>query len=882
MSGGIVTFHRVLDVFDGKADSWCCEHQRGTPLHAYLPKLRGKRNPFHCYVRRADGERIVDPESYTPEPGDAISLREVPGAPGILVIALVLAAGSYLVQRLTMPKIPRADFGTPDGPSQSFGGIQSISTGGVPLPLCYGEVRTGGNIVDSFESAKNDQDFVDAAKEIAAGVSDTVTTIPAKFRLTRSMSVLNTRLLLCAGPIDSVSQIEIDERVVGDFPGLKHWVRKGEQHQQSVTGFDRVTKTVTLLLSVPQATPAEFTTTVEVEEIELIIRFKQGLYIITDDGFRPAHRIEMKVEYRIKDATQWIEAGQFFTHDFVINPFEYRIRIAPLVKTVYEVKVTRINADDPPGNVRFSAFEIFFVNETTYQNRNHPGVAYLTFSQLPGEQVSPINPTNYTAVVKGFNDIRQYTSDTQFTTAWTDNPAWCCGHFLTSKHNGMGSVFDWTDIDIPSFLLWADYCDELVEDGRVALEKRATFNRIFDSRTSAKSILEDFTAGSGVSVIFKGAKFRVIIDEPRPLTHIFSEGNVHEGKIGRAYFPKSELPTRISIQFRNLENNWEIDTVMEEDPDVKLGLFQNSRTFRMLHITRPGQAAREAMRIVRTNTLITQGVEFTAGLQAASLSVGDRIGISSIGVGIGLGSGQITSVASDDLTMHLDDDITFEAGKTYQISVTHTNDGIIDTVPLVHPGTGVTTNIVVATEKPWRRALQAGDTYAIGETNSVIREYRVDSVEVSGFGEKLRVKVRAGLYDEKVFDLTPVSNQFVAANERPHRDSVPGPVKNLKVVFSAAEPRSRVGRRAQRSLEVSWDPPESFSIDHYEIVYRENDNGDDFSSWQIAGNTKGNYFSISENIFPNTQYHVAVLSVSPGGQRRSIETSAGVKLGTGE
>lgn len=885
MSGGIINFHRVVDVFDGKADRWCSHHRNGATLAAYLPK----GHPFDCYVRRVDGERVVDPDIYAPDPGDSVILREVPGAAAgvFAIVAIILTAGSYLVQRLTAPKIPGSDFGSPDGPVQSFGGIQTISAGGVPLPLVYGEVRTGGNIVDSFESAKNDSDFVlpvdptILANDPFAATSEFIrkTVNIGTRRLARSVSVLNTRLVLCAGPVESIHSIEIDERSVDDFAGLVVEARGGSQHQGSIVDFNRVVKTRTLVLAVPQATPVEFTTTVEVDQIEPVLRFATGLYKIKDDGFKFNRAVEITVEYRLESATSWILAGTFIVDDFAVNALEYRIRIGPLDRAKYDVKITRVTVDETDSK-KFSAFQLFFVNEITFQERNHPGVAQLAFSQLPGELVSPIHPTNYTAVVKGFNDIRVYTSDTEFTTGWTDNPAWCCGHFLTSKLNGMGIVFSWEDINIPSFLLWAKHADGLVEDGRGALEKRATFNKIYDTRTNAFQILQDFATGSGVSIIYKGAQFRVVVDEARPRVQIFSEANVISGQINRAYFPKSELPTRIHVQFRNLENNWELDTVMEEDPDIALGLFQSAKTFRMLHITRPGHAAREAMRVVRTNTLITQGVEFTAGLQAASLSVGDRIGISSVGVGIGLGSGQITHVESDNMTMHLDDEITFEAGKTYAISVQHVYDGIIDTVLLVHGGDGVTTNIAQSVDRPWRRDLQAGDKYAVGEADSQVRDYRVDAVELSGFGKKFRVKIRAGLYDERAFDLTPVSNPFVTANELPHRDSVPGSVRNLQAVYSRAEPSSRVGRRSQRTIEVDWNPPESFSIDHYEVLYRESVNtgtptgGREIeAAWQIAGTTRGRRFEISQNIDVDTAYEIVVLAVSPGGQRIDVDVA---------
>jgi predicted phage tail protein len=67
------------------------------------------------------------------------------------------------------------------------------------------------------------------------------------------------------------------------------------------------------------------------------------------------------------------------------------------------------------------------------------------------------------------------------------------------------------NIDIPSFLAWAQFCDQLVSDGKGGQEKRATFNHVFDEARPADDQLEIFCQGSGAMLVRQGGIWRVIL-----------------------------------------------------------------------------------------------------------------------------------------------------------------------------------------------------------------------------------------------------------------------------------------------------------------------------------------------------------------------------------
>jgi len=866
---GIVNFTRVTNIFSGSVERWRSPAD-GRTMSCHLGGADSR------FVVEVNGRRVEG--DYVPRAGDRVVFAEAPAEAStiaLIVIGLVVAAGSYLINRKAMGKKP-GDRGADDfGPRNSFGGIQTISANGVPIPLIYGEVRVGGNIVDSFESASLDEDLslIDKLNEGLTGLGlDIIVTKPN--HLSRTKSVLNTRVVYCLGPIEDMTDLEIDSRPASEFPGLHTTTRLGKVQQPSIAGFNQSVNTRVLASPVLAASPVSVTTQTEIDTAEVVLRFPRGIFKLKSDGFKYLHLIEVKVEYRLVNSSVWTDAGTFTVNDFSTTALDYRVKLPELDRNFYEVRVTRVTADETNAN-KISDLEFFFLNEIQFQERNHPGIAMAAFQQLPGDQVSPVNPTNYTALVKGFNDIRIYSDPFTFATDWTDNPAWCCAHFLTEPLKGLGKFFSWDDIDIPSFIAWAAHADELVEDGNGHLETRATFNRASQTPTNAFEVLEQFAVGSGAMLVFKGAKFRAVIDEPRPVRQLFHDGNIKAGSLGMAWFPKPELPTRIWGDFVNVENSYNLDSMMQEDPDIDPTAFQHEKRIQLLHLTRPSQVARELMNVVNINKFVTRGVELRTGLQGLGLDLGDVFGVSTRSIARGIGSGLIVHVALDDKTLQLDDDVTLDGVSTYEIQVQHLHDGTIDTKTIVTPGP-VTTNIVEVADKLWSRAIQAGDKYAIGIATETVELFRADEIHMGDLGPGFEMRIRGGLFDERVYDLTPVSNPEVVVGDAPDgRDRVPPRIdpSGFRISYRSPPRNSRQSRQQRRVIDVDWEPPNFFAIDHYEVWWRDLSIGNPVGTWIRGGETKARRFELEVGIDADTEYEVAVRAVSPNGLTLPLDSS---------
>jgi predicted phage tail protein len=96
-------------------------------------------------------------------------------------------------------------------------------------------------------------------------------------------------------------------------------------------------------------------------------------------------------------------------------------------------------------------------------------------------------PTNYDPFTRTYQGIWNGT----FKTEWSNNPAWIFYDLLTNPRYGAGEFISekrkWIGIVCYSI---AQYCDELVPDGKGGREPRMTFNAYVTDRGEAYEVLE--------------------------------------------------------------------------------------------------------------------------------------------------------------------------------------------------------------------------------------------------------------------------------------------------------------------------------------------------------------------------------------------------------
>lgn len=846
------------------------EWRQGQRVRDYLPADFDCDGGHYVALNRVPllGTQV---DTLEPQDGDQIECGNVPGIVAALVPGLATAAAgiklavavadfilisaisiglSYGIAALSAPpKTPH--YSKEDGPSRSWDGIQDTAGNGRPVPFLYGQVRCGGQFLQSFER-------LPAGEEASTGVT-----------------TLYTLLGIGIGPLESISDIQINGQELatinagaeaGEEP-IQYWSRLGTADQALIPSFGGETVHEIVharAIRYDDEQPQHFTTTDDVDAFEVTFRFPSGLYKSTLSG-QGSYTAEFRVEWRSFGTGEDWSSSNLFVKTISANtrsPYKDQIRVDDLLRGKYEIRITRLTEDDEEASTAkknvVSVSEVYAISEIQYEAYAHPGLALVGFKQIPSPQLNAAVPTTYTFLVKGFNDIRIYTTETNYTTDYSENPAWCCAHFLTHPIVGMGDRYDYSNIDLPSFLEWAAYCDEMVSDGQGGLEKRCTFGHVFDEFLPAQDVLDVFTQGTGATLVLWGDRWRVVLDEPSEMVWIGNEANIKPGTFRQEWIPSKERANRIHGVFSDRENDYQRDSTQVELPDLGQGDLYVDASREFFGVTRRSQVERELTRLLMHNKYADEKVSFTAGLDALRVTVGSVFGVCMPCMGVGLASGKILAAASVSAsTFTIDEWVTLEAGKTYEVYVQHRAGGSIDHKRVIS-NPGLTRDLAVE-DGVWTNSLQVGDVYSLGVT--AIMRFRCIEAKLNSAFERDIVGMR---YDDLIYTYDLTSPPTGVLPSIPDPRALPPDPEGL-VLFERQE-FSHDGSLID-VIDVDWSAPISAALSHYEVWWREAGE----VGWILGGTTSTTHFELKPAQAPDYTYEVAAVSVSTTGVKRNPE-----------
>lgn len=265
-------------------------------------------------------------------------------------------------------------------------------------------------------------------------------------------------------------------------------------------------------------------------------------------------------------------------------------------------------------------------------------LAYL-YINVPKSDKIDIN-YNLTTVIKG-RKIRVYTSPTQYTVKFSDNPAWVMFDFLTCYNgrglclNSRGEVDDEQIqklFDMQSFIESANYCDELVTTNGVQ-QKRFTFNMIFDSQTSHKTLLDEIQRSCRGGLFTKNGKLQFKIDKAEPVSKVFYKSDILDGSETFQTLPNEENYEVLKIDYISPEHEWNKVQAYAELPLTRSGV-PIEHTVNAYSVTNFQQASRLAWYYLNSKRLCPYFGSFKTGFKAYDLEVGQVISIPVILMGL--------------------------------------------------------------------------------------------------------------------------------------------------------------------------------------------------------------------------------------------------------
>ena len=813
----------------------------------------------------------------------------------IIVFALASAAISFAINfaysALVKPPRPKPIArGDEEQPSFSFDGIHTTSGPGFRVPIAFGEIELGGQIVSSHLYTVGFTEY------------------------------LEQTIVLCEGRIEAIGDVTggtrgetgvmglIEGGYSGEFPanlrangntlsssGTEIIARMGEIGQSPMAGFSHASTVYDVeTLLIGRGDFAESgSLDADANRFAVRLSFPGGLFTVDNAGqAQPARDLEFNVWWRGANA-------QSKRTSFVVNKspgnggvFDYQLTIPPYRNSFaytlpeidfssagpFFVMVTRqTNISDPSresSQFVYSKVTTKKDHEFAYPRRACVGLRLRASERLAGAQPEwrfriKGKRVRVWDATHGFSDyLWELPASGSFSGIWTyppgRNPAWVLMELLLMSAGLGGLGFTVSQIDLQSFRNWADYCDETIT-GPDGNEARHQCDIVFDGNTTAwDAILQICQAGRATAIQYGNTikvKYAYRNAHGRGTNSVAARGGGSYNQPAMlfptssiddftlTYLNRQNRPTIFDFQILNRELDFEPDNIAVPD-DVSLQLsgftglvpqYAKRQKMQVPGITRPSQAKREGNFMHAINRLCKTQVDFSVGIEGLAAEPGDIIGIQHDSARFfdQQNYGFRTAAASAAVsTLYLDAAITVPASPAWVAYVLNTSGGVTNvalTAGTYAAGDPITTSAAITCAK--------GVPVAVGVQLKTVKLYEVTTC---GLANDLRRRISAIEWQPDAYADPSAGFQDWGSDLSGEDESAASTIPQASgLTVRAAE---RHGFHV-----VSWDRPEDYGSDPVR-VYRRLHSGED---WALVAETRERSIEI-EGFQPFTTQQIAV------------------------
>ncbi|EOW2681981.1 phage tail protein, partial [Enterobacter hormaechei] len=330
----------------------------------------------------------------------------------------------------------------------------------------------------------------------------------------------------------------------------------------------------------------------------------------------------------------------------------------PKASTGWQLRVRRITPDSTSVNI-VDTMRVVAVTEIIDAKLRYVNTAllYVEFDakQFPnGIPQVVCNPKGRIIRVPDTYDpeTRTYSGTWEgvFKWAWTDNPAWIYYDIILNERFGLGQRIDATQIDKWELYRIAQYCDQLVPDGKggSGTEPRFRCNVYIQDRNDAWTVLRDLAG------IFRGMtywgdnKMYVLADMPRDVWHIYNHASVVEGKFTFADPSETTRNTAALVNWSDPANHYKDTPEPVYDSDLAMRFDYRQLEMTAIGCTRQSEANRRGRWALLTNG-IGEVVTFSTGMDVPP--VGEVIGVAANELAGRTIGGRVSAVNGRNITL---------------------------------------------------------------------------------------------------------------------------------------------------------------------------------------------------------------------------------------
>ena len=569
--------------------------------------------------------------------------------------------------------------------------------------------------------------------------------------------------------------------------------RVGTQNQAPMPGFDDVKAEQGVGVKITRLAGPLSRTTTSALFSRLRVRVGIGSLFFIDENNADVKGTSVSFNIKIRP-----DGGSLFVNENKTisgksrGPVDFEYEYGMQGTGPWVVTVERVTAD--PTTTRISD-DIYFKAIVGIIDRSfrYPNTALLgmkigaeNFSTVPRVSAELMGmkikiPSNYNPYSRQYSGIW----DGSFKTDWSNNPAWVFYDLLTNTRYGAGSFIGEANVDRYSLFPIAQYCDELVPNGRGGSEPRFTFNAYITDRGEAYEVLNALASAFRGMLYFNEGNVVAIQDKPKATTKIFTaanviqkaddNGNVTEPPFSYEGTARRARKTIALVSWNDPEDDYKAKIEYVEDRDGLERYGYHETEVRAFGTTSQGQAQRIGRWILLTNQLETEMVTFKVATEGFFVLPGEVIGIADPAKGGKRYGGRVVSGSSSS-SIAIDAPFTIAGGASYSLSIALP--GTVQTRVVVN-GPGATSSLSVS--PAFSATPEAGAVWVLQENGSGLRQFRVISVnEDDGV-----VTVLASFYEETKFSLADQSTILSVRRSSTGRNVVVPRVSGGSIILGA-------------------------------------------------------------------------------------------------
>lgn len=486
------------------------------------------------------------------------------------------------------------------------------------------------------------------------------------------------------GLVDGLRSLKLDGTPIQapdgtiNYPGVKWQFRNGELNQERLEGNTESSNEIDVKQELIFGTPWLHTITNSVIDA---IRLRLSWPTLRSQD--AAGNINgVRIDYAVDISTDngpYVEALVSFVDRKNVTEYERAHRLELPAGSRWTIRVRRLTPN-ANGDLVVDQMVVKAIAEVVDSDQEYPLTAVSSIeydAQTFGGDIAKIAalmrgriirvPSNYDAETRTYATSGTGTSngiwDGTFKEAYTNNPAWIFYDLVLHPYYGLGDRIDATMVDRWSLYRIAQYCDQMVPDGKGGMEPRFTCNLYFQKQAEAYAVLQDLASIFHGLAFWDGSQIVVNADMPGDPVYTYNQTQIlNNGAIKYEGTRARDRHTLYMVSWDNPDQGFETDKepVFDDEAMVELGGMVRETTVGAIGCTSLGQAQRAGQWAALTEKLQTQGGVFRVGLDGDIPKPGQVIAVADpMLVGRNNG-GRISAAAGRVVT--LDRDTTVPVG----------------------------------------------------------------------------------------------------------------------------------------------------------------------------------------------------------------------------